>query len=496
MNPAREKVTDILHLGPVKAEQLVGVFVEREEKPAWVEPRLAAALSDVAGRPAALFGGPGKRGIVYPQQFDGVVVRAGVGGDPHARGDRHGWQVGQRTSHLQQLTHCGQAQLRGHRPGRLTMLYGNAWRIRVNVVGDRFEELRQLCTAAGDRASLAIAMTGLVADRVYQARVREASQLASEAMALIESLGDPTLTLGLAPLALYAKLLSAEYSDVLRWSQRVFDLADGDPSKGNFLFGSPLAIALTTRAIARYWLGRPGWRDDLWQSLAMARSADPMSYATVVTFAYSVKIPNGVLRPDDSAVREIEAALRIAERSADDLAVAFTPLTLGRALVHRQAAAERDRGQKLLAEVVDVFLRQGHNPGELPNINAYLARERARRGDRDGAIPLMRAALDDLVREGQLLASGVPATAVLVETLLDRGTDGDVAEAKAAIERLAAAPTDEGLVLRDIWLLRLRALLARAQGDEAAYRDYRDRYRAMARTLGFEGHMKWAEAMP
>ena len=53
-----------------------------------------------------------------------------------------------------------------------------------------------------------------------------------------------------------------------------------------------------------------------------------------------------------------------------------------------------------------------------------------------------------------------------------------------------------GFVMHDIWLLRLRALLARAHGDEAAYRDYRDRYRAMAKTLGFEGHMAWAEAMP
>jgi len=82
------------------------VFVEREEQPARVEPRLAAALSNLGGRPAALFGGPGKRGTDYPQQF-GVVVRAGVGGDPHARGDRHGWQVGQRTSHLQQLRGIG-----------------------------------------------------------------------------------------------------------------------------------------------------------------------------------------------------------------------------------------------------------------------------------------------------------------------------------------------------------------------------------------------------
>jgi hypothetical protein len=35
-----------------------------------------------------------------------------------------------------------------------------------------------------------------------------------------------------------------------------------------------------------------------------------------------------------------------------------------------------------------------------------------------------------------------------------------------------------------------------AQGDDTAYRDYRDRYRAMATSLGFEGHIAWAEAMP
>jgi hypothetical protein len=195
-------------------------------------------------------------------------------------------------------------------------------------------------------------------------------------------------------------------------------------------------------------------------------------------------------------VREIEDVLRIAERSSDDLALPLARLTLGVALVHRHTDAERDRGQKLLAEVSEALLRRGHNLGELPIVNVYSARERARRGDRDEAVPLMRAAVDHLFREGRLLLWGVPATGVLVETLLDRGADGDVAEADAAIERLAAAPSEEGLVLRDIWLLRLRALLAKAHGYEASYCDYGDRYRDMATTLGFEGHTAWAQAMP
>ena len=45
-------------------------------------------------------------------------------------------------------------------------------------------------------------------------------------------------------------------------------------------------------------------------------------------------------------------------------------------------------------------------------------------------------------------------------------------------------------------VLRLRTLLANARNDDAAYRVLRERYRAMANSLGYEGHMAWAEAMP
>jgi hypothetical protein len=327
--------------------------------------------------------------------------------------------------------------------------------------------------------------------------MREASQLATETWTRIESVGDATLTVGLSSGAIYAKCHCGEWLDALRWSQQVIDLADGDPAKGNLIFGSPLAIALATRATARSFLGRPGWRDDLRHGLAMARSADPVTYARVLVWVYGLGVAVGLLAADDRAVRESEDALRMAERSGDDHGLSAARLTLGVALVHRPTDAERDRGQQLLAEVSEMFLRREKNLADLPLVNVYLARERARRGDRDNAIPLMRAVVDQLVREGQLLGFwGIPATGVLVGALLDRGTDDDVAEAAAAIERLAAAPAEEGLVMRDIWLLRLRALLAGAHGDAAAYADFRDRYREMAKTLGFEGHIAWAEAMP
>ena len=166
----------------------------------------------------------------------------------------------------------------------------------------------------------------------------------------------------------------------MRCSQVAIDLADGDPSKGNFMFGSPLAVAFAYRGIGRYCLGRAGWRDDLRHGLRPSRSCAP-------------------------------------------------PPTICSA-------------------------------------------------------------------RGLLLGWGVAATGVLVETRLDRGAGGDVAEAEAAIERLAAAPSDDGLAVRDILLVRLHALPARAHGDAAAYACFRDSYRDMAGTLDFEGHIALADAMP
>jgi len=139
-----------------------------------------------------------------------------------------------------------------------TMLCGTAWRVHVNVASDRFEELRELCAAAGDKASLAVAMAGLVMDHAYQARIREASRLASEAWVLVESVGDPTLTVGLSIAPIYAKGMSAEYCDLLRWSQRVIDLADGAEGPGDGPQRRPHVLRHGRQL--RLQRGNTGWR--------------------------------------------------------------------------------------------------------------------------------------------------------------------------------------------------------------------------------------------
>jgi adenylate cyclase len=150
---------------------------------------------------------------------------------------------------------------------------------------------------------------------------------------------------------------------------------------------------------------------------------------------------------------------------------------------------------ELLEQVGEMCRHGRYYLSDLPLVETYIGRERARRGDGDEAVALIRAALDDLFGNGQLPYS-ILATGALVETLLDREGEGDVHEAEAAIDRLATAPADDGLVIRDVWLLRLRTLLANARGEEQTYRGLAGQYRATAESLGFEGHMQWAEAMP
>ena len=115
-------------------------------------------------------------------------------------------------------------------------------------------------------------------------------------------------------------------------------------------------------------------------------------------------------------------------------------------------------------------------------------------GDVDAAIEYGITVIDRFVEHGELAFRGA-AVAALTEVLLRRGSDADIREAANQVGRLASIPTDPGFVLNEIQQLRMRALLARAQGDDAAYRDFADRYGDMAKSLGFEGHMAWAEAM-
>ncbi len=129
---------------------------------------------------------------------------------------------------------------------------------------------------------------------------------------------------------------------------------------------------------------------------------------------------------------------------------------------------------------------------QLPEL--LVAPERAGRGDRDAAIAVMRQAVDALHQAGRL-GYAVAAPAFWRRRYWSVAPKSDLAEAQDEFDRLANMPATEGGAVVEITLLRLRALLARARGDDDAYRFVVERYHAMAESLGFEGHIAWAKAM-
>jgi adenylate cyclase len=245
--------------------------------------------------------------------------------------------------------------------------------------------LLELCTAAGDKASLAIGMAGLTMEHLVHARLREGSRMASDYMSLLESIGEATLTVGLSFAATVIKRETGELMDMLRWTENVIDLADGDATMGNFIIGSPLAAALAWRGEARWCLGQQGWRDDFNDAVAMARKTDPISHAVAVYYKYGLAIPSGVLLADDAAVSDIEEALSIAERSADDTALGLVWSALGLALLDRDHA-DRERGLNVLTGLRDLCVHDRYPLVAVPAIDVYAAKEMARRGNHEGAL--------------------------------------------------------------------------------------------------------------
>ena len=377
--------------------------------------------------------------------------------------------------------------------GPRAALCASTFRFSGSVEDAGYDELRELCLAAGDNLSLAFAMAGRLTVLLFHNRLREAARVATECSALVESNCDQTLTLTISAAAANALVQAGEVAVGLRLAQRAIELAGGDPMRDNIVLGSPLAVAYGLSGISRLALGMPGWRADFGQATTIAKSVDLSSHVAGILYKYVIAADSGALVPDTTALAETAEALEAAEKGGDDFSLDAVRLSRGMVLVNSHAS-HRAAGLALMNQYRDACVRHGYATDVVRWVNVENAKEKARVGDLDGAIELARPAVDFLYASGDMMSRGSAVTA-LVELLLRRGGVPDLARAEAEIDRLAAVPTDPGFVLHELPLLRLRALLAQANGDEAAYRDHRDRYRAMATDLGFEGHMAIGAAM-
>ncbi|TDO07969.1 AAA ATPase-like protein [Mycobacterium sp. BK086] len=385
-------------------------------------------------------------------------------------------------------------QLPADEPGRLpmriaprTLLCGFAWRAggEASVADTGYDELRELCLAAGDQMSLVMGTSGLLVAMGLNHRLAELQSLTPEYIRLLESTGDPALLL-LSNCATFGVFQAGAIAGVMPLFQQAIDAADGNPTLGNFFFESPLAWVTTLRGLARSSLGDPNWRDDLRDALTMAREVGGMTQASVVTYGYGVALLNGTLVPDATTLEHSAFALDAAERSGDDVSLAWSRVSHGIMLIR-----SRDGDSAGGLELLRTGRRQAAGHADLLTVtmaDVQLAECEARSGDLDAAIEIAAPTVAHCFASGEAIFRG-PAVAVLADALLSRGTAQDMQDARNVVDRLAASHADPGFVFYELPLLRLRAQLARVRGDEQAYRELADRYRAMATSAGFEGHI-------
>lgn len=392
-----------------------------------------------------------------------------------------------------ELARSGEPNVSALRIAPRTLISGSAWRLAGSGADTGFEDLRQLCSEAEDLASLAVGMAGQVVTLFTKAERRAASVLTGELIDLLKLIDNPPLTATAVPVAGVAWLDTAEVDELLGLADIAINAAAGDLLMKGLLIPSPLALALVLRGNARIWLGMDGWRDDFAEGLRLCDD-QAVAQAGIHYYISGLSLQQGVLTPDAALMRQSAEVLALAEQAGDNIALNMARSVRGIALIYA-ADGDSQHGLELLRQVEEDSLNNRYSVGALPPIECEFARSDATSGRLDEAVDRTRVVVEELHRLGGWAWSPF-ATRVLVDILLQRGNDTDLVEAQEAIDRFAAIRILDGTTLRDVNLLRMRALVSQANGDDTSYREYRDRYREMADNLGFEGHMQWAAEMP
>ena len=418
-------------------------------------------------------------------------MRAATGYGPRdVRAARRSWEQAARVADQMPTDHPDHLAMR---IAPRALLCGSTFHVGGTPESTGFDELREIAAAAGDTKSLAVGMAGYLNTLTFNSRHREAVETAAEFATLVESIGEPELTVGLLYGAAQAHFEAGEAGESLRLAQRIIDQADNDPAMGNFVLASPLCWATTLRGASAMLMGRPGWRTDLERGIAMARSFNATTRILAQVYKLAGAIPNAAVVATAEDIALTSESLVIARQSGDNTAVAFSHMNRAMALLHSSEGDPR-AGLEELAVAREIIVEEKLTMTLRRLTDLEFARAKLRSGDLEVAVALARQVLDEQFATGEKIYRG-PATTVLCDALFRRGTKHDVEEVQEAIARLAAVATEPGFVLHELPLLRLRAILARNRGDERRYKQFLTRFRKTALAADFEGYSAQAEAM-
>jgi adenylate cyclase len=351
---------------------------------------------------------------------------------------------------------------------------------------EQYRELRELTIQADDLRSLAIATAGRIISFTFNdIRVPEALALASEVEEMLEHLDcDALPEIDIIRIAVVrAHYASCQFDAALA----LIDAILARPQKELTI---EFAGSFTFRGVMEMCRGdaESGLRH-IREGSRLGRELPPVSYAIILSF-WGLMAAMGMYQPDD-LVDEMREALRRAESFGDICGIIDAQFACGTVLL-RARNTSREEAIDMLRRARASIDKRKVQTIVMTAIGADLAIDAALNGRRDEAIDDLRTLFALHADSGIRLEVGCTAEA-LVRLLIERGDSDDFAEAHRIVDDWRARRP--GIPATDLWWLKSRALLAKAEGDCDGYAEMATRYLELCEELDARGRLAEAHRM-
>jgi adenylate cyclase len=367
-----------------------------------------------------------------------------------------------------------------------TMLISTAMYVGDDVDADeQYREFRDLTMQTGDMRSLAIGTAGrIMSFTLNDNRVPDAAALASELEPMVSDVDCDVATRSIILIAVaFARFSDCEFDAALRVIDAILALPQEEPTM-------ELAVANELRGYVEICRGEnKQGRLHLREGIERARALHPVNYAFVLHY-WSTLVAVGMFQPDE-LVDEMLDALRHADSFGDICGIITAQCAYGTVLLRAKNASHD--------EAIDVLDRAQANIQKhevftiaLATIGADLAVDAARSGRRDEAIDNLRTSFLLHTNRGFRVFAGCTGE-TLVELLIERGAIDDLTEARRIVDEWQAQRPD--IPALDLWWLKSRALLAKAEGDSDAYVELANQYLGLCEKLDAHGRLAEARRM-
>jgi adenylate cyclase len=368
-----------------------------------------------------------------------------------------------------------------------TMLISTESFVGIDPDGDeQYRELRELALQVGDLRSLAIAAAGRIISFTFnEVRVPEAAALASEVEDMLRGLDwNAVPEIDIILIAVFrAYYANCDFDAALAVSDAMFARPHQEVTvefAGNFAWRGVIEMCR-----GNYESGRRLLRE----GIQYARVLPPVSYAIIHSFS-GLMVAMGMYEPGE-LVDEMCEVLRRAESFGDICGIIDAQYAYGTVLL-RARHASRDEAIEVLERARDSIDKHRVQTNTMTAIGADLAIDAARKGRRNEAIDDLRALFARHMAGGIRVEVGCTGEA-LVRLLIDRAGTADFAEAHQIVDEWQVQRP--GIPAADLWWLKSRALLAKAEDDLGRYAELAKQYLELCEKLDARGRLAEARHM-